>query len=85
MESIEGYDANSLLGPPLASAYGYVYKIKLVLLYFVLYDVLLLYLTDDDDGSNTQRWCQEISDRGADASDEGANYFGTRALKPDRS
>ena len=32
-----------------------------------------------------QGWRQETSDRGADASDEGANYFGTRALKPDRS
>ena len=32
-----------------------------------------------------QGWRQENSDRGADASDEGANYFGTKALKPDRS
>ena len=32
-----------------------------------------------------QGWRQEISDREADASDEGANYFGTKALKPDRS
>ena len=27
-----------------------------------------------------QRWRQETSDRGADASDEGANYFGKRKL-----
>ena len=33
----------------------------------------------------SQGWRQKNSDRGADASDEGANYFGTRALKPDRS
>ena len=32
-----------------------------------------------------QGWRQENSDRGANASDEGANYFGTKALKPDRS
>ena len=32
-----------------------------------------------------QGWRQENSERGADASNEWANYFGTRALKPDRS
>ena len=32
-----------------------------------------------------QGWPQETSDKGTDASDEEANYFGTRALKPDRS
>ena len=31
-----------------------------------------------------QGWRQEISDRGADASNGGANYIRTRALKPDR-
>ena len=35
--------------------------------------------------THNQGWRQENSDRGADASDEGANYFGTKALKPDRS
>ena len=32
-----------------------------------------------------QKWRQENSNKGADASDEGANYIGTRALKPDGS
>ena len=32
---------------------------------------------------NIQRWRQESSDGGADASDGGADYIGTRALKPD--
>ena len=32
-----------------------------------------------------QGWRQQSSDGGADASDEGAYYFDSRALKPDRS